>query len=286
MSKPVPDQKPAPPQPPIVEISAPRGLVPLNLREVWEFRELVFFMFWRDLKGRYRQMAFGPLWMIVSPIFNMVVYTILFGTIAKLPADGVPYHLFNYAGLLPWTFFVSAFGVAQNSLLGYRDLISKVYFPRLIIPLVGILSSLTDLFISFLILVGLCLHAGYLPTIYYLFVPLFMAMASITGLAVGLWVASWIVHFRDIGVITSYVIRVWMYATPIVYSISLVPARWRTLYFLNPMVGIVEGFRWAVLRVGTPPGPLLWGTFALVILLLVSGAYYFRKTERSIVDIA
>lgn len=275
-----------PPEQAVVEISAPRGLVPLNLHELWEYRELVWFMFWRDVKGRYRQMAFGPLWMIINPIMNVIVFSIIFGKMAKLPSDGIPYPLFSYSALLPWTFFTACLFTASGSLLGYRDLISKVYFPRLAIPFVGMLSALIDFLVSFVLLVGLAAYYGYYPMWTLVFIPLFLLTAAVTGLAVGIWFASWIVHFRDVGAILGYVVRAWMYLTPVVYAASLVPARWQTLYQLNPMTNVVEGFRWALLGVGHPPDLMLLLTFLIALVVLTGGAYYFRRTERSIVDIA
>lgn len=272
---------------PLIEISAPKGLVPLNLHELWEYRELAVFMLWRDVKGRYRQMALGPLWMIINPIMNVVIFTVLFGMMAKFPSDGVPYPLFNYSALLIWTFFTSCLYTASGSLVGYRDLISKVYFPRLTIPLVGIMSAIVDFLISFVLLVGVAAYFGYPPTWRLAFIPLYLLMASSIGLAVGLWFASWIVHFRDVNALLSYIIRGWMYVTPVVYATSFIPERWRWILKINPMTAVIDGFRWAILGVGKPPSflPTL-GLFVPVLILLVAGAYYFRRTERSIVDIA
>lgn len=271
----------------LTEISAPRGLVPLNLHEIWEYRELVFFMLWRDVKGRYRQMALGPLWMIINPIMNVIVFTILFGIMAKFPSDGVPYPLFNYSALLIWSFFTASLFTTAGSLIGYRDLISKVYFPRLSIPLVGVLSALVDFSISFVLLLGACVYFGYCPTWRLVFVPVFLVMAASVGLAVGLWFASWIVHFRDVNAVLGYMVRAWMYMTPVVYSAAFIPEKWRWVLELNPLTSVVQGFRWSVLGLGRPPP--LGGTmfqYLVVALVLVGGAYYFRKTERSIVDIA
>ncbi|MBN2562049.1 MAG: ABC transporter permease [Phycisphaerae bacterium] len=270
----------------VTEIAAPRGLIPLNLHELWEYRDLAFFMLWRDLRGRYRQMALGPLWMIINPIMNVVVFTIIFGKMAKFPSDGVPYPLFSYSALLPWGFFAGSLFTAAGSLLGYKDLISKVYFPRLLIPLVGVLSALVDLLISLVLLLGVAAYFGYWPTLNILFIPVFLFMAAVTGLAVGIWFASWIVHFRDVNAILSYVVRAWMYITPVVYASSFVPERWRGLYRLNPMANIIEGFRWAILDVAPPSWKMLVLSFAATIPILIAGAYYFRRTERSIVDIA
>lgn len=271
---------------PTIEISAPRGLVPLNLHELWEYRELVYFLLARDIKGRYRQMAFGPLWMVLSPVLNTVVFTLIFGMLAKLPSEGIPYPLFNYSALLPWTFFSTCVFTAAGSLLNYRDLISKVYFPRLVIPVVGVFSALVDFVISFVILLGMGAYFGYYPTANIVFAPIFILLAAVTGLAVGLWFAAWIVHFRDVQALLQYIIRGWMYVTPVVYAASLIPEKWLPLYRANPMTTVIEGFRWAVLGVGDFSWHRVMVAFAWTIPLTVAGAYYFRRTERSIVDIA
>ncbi len=267
-------------------IESIRGRVPLNLHELWEYRELVFFLLLRDVKGRYRQMALGPLWMVINPLLNMVLFTLVFSYVAKLPSDGLPYPLFNYAALLPWTFFTGGLFYAANSLIAFRDLISKVYFPRLIIPCVGVLSSLVDFAISFLILIGMSVWYGYAPTLAVLLLPVYLLLAALTGLGVGLWFAAWIAHFRDISSVLGYVVRIWMYGTPVVYASSIVPEQWRDLYRLNPMTQVIEGFRWAMFGQGDAPGWRLAACFAAMTLLTISGAYHFRRTERSIVDIA
>lgn len=270
----------------VITIEAKRGLVPLNLHELWEYRELVYFMLWRDVKGRYRQMALGPLWMVINPLLNMVLFTVIFSMVANLPSDGLPYPLFNYSALLPWTFFTGALHTAAGSLVGYRDLISKIYFPRLVIPLVGVGGALVDFAISFLILLGMMVWYGFFPTFAVLWLPVYLLLAACTGLAVGLWFASWIAHFRDMNSVLGYLSRLWMYGTPVVYASSMVPERWRTLYDLNPMTVVIEGCRWSLLGSGPGPGRSLALAFAIVVPLMVAGAYYFRSTERSIVDIA
>jgi len=269
-----------------VEIHARRGWVPLGLSEIWDFRELVFFFLWRDVKGRYRQMALGPLWVILHPLMNMVLFTLIFGMVANLPSDDIPYPLFSYSALLPWTFFSGALLSVSNSLLQYRNLISKVYFPRLIIPLVAVLSGVFDFLVSFVVLMGMAFFYGYYPTWQMLLIPLYLLLAGITALAVGLWLASWVVHFHDIADLLSYAVRAWMFVSPVVYASSLVPERWQTLYHLNPMTNVIEGFRWALLGTGSAPGLMLWISFLIVIPLMVGGAYYYRLTERSIVDVA
>jgi lipopolysaccharide transport system permease protein len=272
--------------PNVITIEAKRGLVPLNLRELWEYRELVYFMLSRDVKGRYRQMALGPLWMVINPLLNMVFFTLIFSMVARLPSDGLPYPLFNYAALLPWTFFTGVLHTAASSLMSHRDIISKIYFPRLIIPLVGVGAALFDFLISFMILLGLMAWYGFYPTVAIVWLPVYLLLATCTGLAVGLWFAAWIAHFRDLSSVLGYIGRVWMYATPVVYASSMVPERWRLYYDLNPMTVVIEGCRWSLLQTGSGPDRSLLFAFALVAPFLVAGAYHFRRTERSIVDIA
>ena len=262
------------------------GVGSLNLHELWEYRELLFFFLWRDIKGRYRQTAFGPLWMIATPLMDMVLFTIVFGKVARLPSEGVPYPLFNYSALLPWGFFSSCLFTTANSLLSNKDLIAKVYFPRLIAPIVGVLAGLIEFVISFIILLGMMCYYGYYPSWGILYLPVFLLLGALIGFGVGLWWASWIVHYRDLSTVLGYAARVWMYATPVVYASSLVPQKWQTLYHLNPVTNMIEGIRWALLGVGTPPSAMLWVSFMIAILILIPGAYYFRRTERSIVDIA
>jgi lipopolysaccharide transport system permease protein len=271
---------------PVVEIAAPRGLTPLNLRELWEYRELVYFFLWRDVKARYRQMALGPLWIVIHPVLNMVLFTLIFSVVAKLPSDGVPYPLFNFAALLPWGFFTAALFAAAGSLMNYRNLISKVYFPRLSVPLVGVLSGLVDFFIAFVVLLGMTLFYGYALRWTLLMIPVYLLLAGMTALAVGLWTACAVVYFHDVLDALGYLAKLWMFVSPVVYASSLVPGKWQTLYYLNPMAVVVDGCRWALLGAGRPPDLMLLLSFLLVLPFLVSGAYYFRKTERSIVDVA
>jgi lipopolysaccharide transport system permease protein len=271
---------------PMFVIQPTKGWGSLALHEIWEYRDLLYFLIWREIKGRYRQMALGPLWIILRPLLNMVVFTLIFGTVAKLPSNGVPYPLFTYSALLPWTFFVGAVTGASNSLLSYKDLMAKVYFPRLLVPIVSVLSSFVDFMISFLILLGMMVGYGYVPTWAIFTVPLYLILAAATALTVGLWSASWIVHYHDVSEVVSYLVRGWMFVTPVVYAISIIPERWLTLYRLNPMTNVIEGFRWALLGTGQPPDLLFFISALLIVPLLIAGAFYFRRTERTIVDIA
>ncbi len=271
---------------PVLVIKPTSGWSSLALREVWEYRELAYYMLTREIRGRYRQMALGPLWIVIGPLLAIAMNSIIFGTLANLPSDGIPYPLFNFAGLLPWNFFMAALNASANSLLNSRGLISKVYFPRLIIPIVGVLSNLVDFAISFTIFLGMMLLYGYTPGWGIILVPVMLLVAALTGMAVGLWVSSWIVHYRDVSTLLGYFTRFWMYATPIVYAASVIPERWRPLYRLNPMTGVVEGFRWALLGQGRAPDEYFVSAALLVLPVLISGLYYFRRTERNIIDIA
>jgi len=271
---------------PVLVIQATKGWGRLALHEVWEYRDLLYFLLWRDVKGRYKQMALGPLWIVLHPLVNMVMFTLIFGLVAKLPSDGVPYPIFTYTALLPWTFFSGAVMAAANSLLSHRHLIAKVYFPRLIVPIVGVISGLIDFSISLLILLGMMVFYGYGLSWRILTIPGFLLIAAMVALAVGLWSASWIVHYHDVNEILGYMVRGWMYVTPVVYAMSIIPERWRTLYRLNPMTNVIEGFRWALLGTGQAPDGLFLISSLCIIPILIAGAFYFRRTERTIVDIA
>ena len=263
-----------------------RGWPALRLREVWDQRELLWVMTYRNLQTRYRQMALGPLWIVIQPLMNMVLYTILFGGIAKLPSDGQPYAIFTYVALLPWSFFSDSIGAASSTLAENKGLISKIYFPRLIPTLARMLSSLVDFAISFVILIVLLIVSGSRPNAGVLLLPVFLAIAGLCGLAVGLWFSGIVVRFRDFGQVVGYLVRFWMYATPVVYSIKLVPEAWLPLYRLNPMTGVIEGFRWALLGSGHPPDWTMLVSTLLLVPVLIGGLYVFRRVERNIVDIA
>lgn len=262
-----------------------RGLASLRLHEVWEHRDLLYFLVWRDVKGRYRQMAFGPLWIIVQPLVNMVIFSAIFGGLARLPSEGMPYPIFTYVALLPWQFFASATRASADSLLGQRGLIAKVYFPRLVIPISAILSALVDFTASFVVLVGMMAFYHVRPTWAALTLPLFLLLAAATALGIGLWLAGLAVKFHDVALGLSFAVSVWQYLTPVAYSSSIVPERLSTLYRLNPMAGVVDGFRWALLGAGRSPDLVLAVSALMAIVLLVTGAYYFRYTERTIVDV-
>lgn len=267
-------------------IQPTRGWSALRLGELWDYRDLLYFMTWRDLKARYRQTALGALWIVLAPLLNTLLYTVIFGGIAQLPSEGVPYALFTFTAMLPWTFFASTVNSGVYSLLGSKDLITKVYFPRLLVPLSQMISLLVDFAMSFLILLGLLVVYGYAPTWGILLTPLYLAIAGVTGLGVGLWFAGIIVKYRDFGQMAGYLVRAWMFATPVVFALEAIPEPWRTLMHLNPMTGVVEGFRRGVLGVGTTPNALTWIAWAAVIPLLVGALFWFRRVERDIVDVA
>jgi len=268
-------------------IEAPRGLVPLNLPELWKYRELLFFMLWRDLKARYKQSALGPLWIIINPILQMILLSLIFGGVAKLPMGGIPAPLFIYSALLAWTFFETGLMSAAMSLRSTKELMTKVYFPRLIVPIVGFMSAAIDFLVSFIILIGMCYYYGMPPGWELLAMPVFLGMSMIVGLAIGLAFAPPIAHFWDVGNILQYVAKILMYASPVVYLASdIVPERWQALYWCNPLANIIQGCRWAILGTDPPEWKMLAITFAATIPFFLIAAFYFRRAERSIVDIA
>ncbi|TAK34812.1 MAG: ABC transporter permease [Chloroflexota bacterium] len=270
---------------PYIVIRPTRGWASLRLGDVWEYRDLLYFLLWREVKGRYRQMALGPLWIIIQPVVNMIIFSLVFGGLAQLPSDGVPYPLFTYVALLPWRFFATATGSSANSLVSQQHLIAKVYFPRLIIPVSLVLSALVDFLVSFVILVGMLAFYRIAPSWSLLMLPLYTLLAGGFALAIGMWLAGLSVKFRDVALGLNFAILAWQYLTPVAYSSSLVPEHWRMLYRLNPMTEVVDGFRWAILGVGQKPDWLLLAIALAVGLLLMAGAYFFRATERTIVDV-
>lgn len=269
----------------VLRLEPTRGWGSLKLRELWDYRDLVYFLLWREIKGRYRQMALGPLWLVIQPLFSIVLNTLVFGVLANLPSDGLPYPLFNYTAMLPWQFFANAVVKSAGSLVNNQQLITKVYFPRLVMPIVGALSGLLDFVISFGLLLVVILGYGFIPKVTVLAVPLFLLLAALTALSVGLWLAAIQARFRDVGFMLGYMLQAWMYATPVVYATSVIPDRWLFFYYLNPMTIVVEGFRWALL--GTGKLMLVPAIISVlgVLVLLVTGAFIFRRTERTIIDV-
>ena len=270
---------------PTLRIAPSKGWVPLKLRELWEYRELLYFLVWRDIKVRYKQTALGATWAIIQPLLTMIVFSLFFGRLAKVPSDGIPYPIFSFAALVPWTFFANGLGQASNSLVGSGSLISKVYFPRLVIPLASVFSGIIDFLIAFVVLLAMMLYYGLAPTLNVLWLPLFLLLALITSLGVGLWLSALNVEYRDVRYVVPFITQFWLLATPIAYPSSLLHQPWRTIYGLNPMVGVVEGFRWALLRTNTAPGPIIAVSSAAAVLILVTGAFYFRRMEKTFADI-
>jgi lipopolysaccharide transport system permease protein len=266
-------------------IRPPSGWASLGLRELWEYRELLYFLTWRDVKVRYKQTALGAAWAIIQPFFMMVVFSLFFGRLGKIPSDGIPYPVFVYCALLPWQLFAHALSESSNSLVANEHLITKVYFPRLIVPLSAVLGGLLDFVVAFVILLGMMAYYHIVPTIMIVTLPLFLLLAIMTALGVGLWLSALNVQYRDVRYTITFLAQFWLFATPVAYPSSLVPARWRALYGLNPMAGVVEGFRWALLGKTEGPGALLAVSVSVVILLLVGGLYYFRRMEQTFADV-
>jgi lipopolysaccharide transport system permease protein len=255
------------------------------LRDLWVYRELLYFLTWRDIKVRYKQTILGGLWALIQPFFTMVVFSVFFGRLAKIPSDGIPYPLFAFAALVPWTFFANGLTMSSNSLVSSADLITKIYFPRLTIPIASVLSGVVDFVLAFLLLLGMGFFYGVAPTINVLWLPLFLLLALVTSLGVGLWLAALNVQYRDVRYVVPFLTQIWLFATPIAYPSSLLSEPWRTLYGLNPMVGVVEGFRWALLGTLQAPGPIVAASTGAALLLLVSGAFYFKRMERTFADV-
>lgn len=270
---------------PTVVIGPRRGLLHVDLKSVWQYRELLYLLIWRDVKVRYKQTLIGAGWAILQPLMTMVIFTVIFGKFAKVPSDGLPYPIFSYTALLPWTYFAQAIARSGNSLVGNARLITKVYFPRLIVPLAGAVAPAVDFAFAFVVLLGMMVWYGITPTWGVLLLPVFMALACLTALAMGLWLSALNVRYRDVGHTIPFLVQCWMYASPVAYSVSAVPDRWRLLYSLNPMSGVIEGFRWALLNKASPH----WGVIALsalmVVFLLFTGLVYFKRVEQTFADV-
>jgi lipopolysaccharide transport system permease protein len=269
----------------IVRIEPSRGWISLNLRALWEYRELLYFLIWREVKIRYKQTVFGLAWVILQPLITILIFTVVFSHFARIPSDGIPYPVFAYTGLLPWSYFASAVGRAGSSLLSDAQLLEKVYFPRPIIPLSSVISPLVDFLFGFILLLGMVVLYGYVPSIGVVALPLFLLLAAVTALAVGLWLAPLNVRYRDIGHTLPFLIQIWMYASPVIYPVSAVPEKWKLLYSLNPMVGVIEGFRWALLGNEVPDYTAMVASALVVIVLLFGGMVYFRRMERTFADV-
>jgi len=270
---------------PVIRIQPSKGWVSLGLKELWDYRELLFFLIWRDIKVRYKQTVLGASWAIIQPFFTMVVFSLFFGKLAKVPSDGIPYPIFAYSALVPWAFFAHGLNQASNSLVGGSNLIKKVYFPRLAMPIASVLGGVVDFFLAFVLLIGMIFYYGMAPTIHIILLPLFLLLAFITSLGVSLWLSAMYVQFRDIRHIIPFLTQIWLFGTPIAYPSSLLSEPWRTVYSINPMVGVVEGFRWALLGTKTAPGLMIIVSSLVAVGLLISGAYYFRRMEKTFADV-
>lgn len=270
---------------PVITIAPSRGWVPLRAREIWEHRELLYFLVWRDVKVRYKQTLLGAAWAIIQPFFTMLVFSLFFGRLAKIPSDGLPYPIFAYAALVPWTFFANGLNQASNSLVGNANLVKKVYFPRLVIPVAAVLSGLVDLLLALVVLIAMMAYYGIVPSGNVVFLPLFLLLALTAALAVSLWLSALNVEFRDVRYTLPFLTQLWLFATPIAYPSSLLAEPWRTAYGLNPMVGVVEGFRWALLDAAVRPGSIVVASSLATLVLLVGGAFYFRRMERTFADV-
>jgi lipopolysaccharide transport system permease protein len=268
---------------PIV-IEPNHGWVPLGLRDLWTYRELLYFFVWRDVKVRYKQTLLGAAWAIVQPTATMLIFTLFMGKLAKIPSDGIPYPLFVFAGLLPWQLFSFALVESSNSLVANKQLITKVFFPRLLVPTAAVLPGVVDLLAASLVLVVLMAHYHVTPTLGILILPVLIVFALAAALAVGLWLSALNVQYRDVRYTIPFLTQVWLYATPIAYPSSLVPERWRVLYGLNPMTGVVEGFRWALFGTSPHVGGLVSVSVVTVVVLLIGGVAYFRRMERYFAD--
>jgi lipopolysaccharide transport system permease protein len=277
--------EPLPRDLPVTVIEPSKGWLSLNLRELWQYRELLYFLTWRDVKVRYKQTIIGAAWAILQPFFSMVVFSIFFGRLAGIESDDLPYPIFSYAALVPWQFFANGLRQSSDSLVASANLIRKVYFPRLVIPISSVLSGGIDFALAFIVLLGMMLFYGTLPTGAIVWLPLFLLLALVTSLGVGLWLTAMNVQFRDVRYAVPFLIQAWMFASPITYPSSLLDEPWRTLYGINPMAGVVEGFRWALLGTETAPGPIVLVSAVVAVLILISGAYYFRRMEKTFADL-
>ncbi len=273
-----------PKPPPVLILRPTHGLAALNLRDLWVYRELVYFLTWRDVMVRYKQTALGASWAVLQPLLQMVVFTALFGGGGSSSPDGIPYPLFSFAALLPWNLFAKAINEAGRSLVNNRNMITKVYFPRLVVPTASVLAGLVDFSISFVVLIGLMLYFRVTPTQAVWTLPLFLILTLVTSLGVSLWASAMNVIYRDVGHIIPFVTQLGLFLTPIIYSTSRISVKWRLVYALNPMVGVVDGFRWALLGTSAPDTGLLAVSIGVALVVLVTGLFYFRRMERTFAD--
>ena len=271
--------------PTTIYIKPSTGLTALNLRDLWVYRELVFFMIWRDIKVRYKQTLLGATWAVIQPLMTMIVFNFLFGKVAKVPTDGIPYPIFSYTALLPWGLFVTALNQASRSLTSNHNMITKVYFPRLVLPIASVLAGRGDFAIVFVILITLMFYYNVPPAWNVLWaLPFFLLLAIVTALGVALWLSAINVKYRDVNYALPFLTQFWLFITPVAYSASVISDKWQVVYSLNPMAGVVNGFRWALLGAGSGPDMALWVSAGISIVVLVSGLFYFRNMERTFAD--
>jgi lipopolysaccharide transport system permease protein len=270
---------------PVTRIQPSRGWISLKLDELWDYRELVYFLTWRDVKVRYKQTALGVAWAVIQPLMTMIIFSVFFGRLAKIPSEGVPYPLFNLVGLVPWNLFSNGLSHVSNSLIESSNVIKKVYFPRLAVPIGALLSCIVDFGLTFILLLGMLAYYRVHPPAAVVFLPLFILLTLVTCLGAGLWLAALNVQYRDVRYVVPFMVQLWLFATPIVYPSSLLSEPWRTLYGINPMVGVIEGSRWALLGTNTAPGPMILVSSAAALAILISGAFYFRTMERTFADV-
>ena len=272
-------------EPLILIIEAKGNPVGQQLQDLWAYRELLYFLAWRDFKVRYKQTVLGAAWAVIQPFFTMIVFSIFFGYLGKIPSDGIPYPVFTYCALLPWSLFAHALAESSNSLVNNQGLITKVYFPRLIVPIAPLFVGLVDFGIALFVLMGMMLFYGIVPGVAALMTPIFVLLATLSALAVGMWLSALNVQYRDVRYTIPFLTQLWLFATPVAYPSSLLPEPWRSLYGLNPMAGVVEGFRWALLGQTRAPGPLLAVSVLAVVVFLVGGLWYFNRMEQTFADV-
>jgi lipopolysaccharide transport system permease protein len=270
---------------PVVRIAPRRGWLALDLAELWTYRELLYFLVWRDIKVRYKQTVIGAAWAFLQPLMTMLVFSLFFGKLAKIPSQGLPYPIFYYCALLPWMYFSTAMQGATSIVVDHQRVITKIYFPRVVLPIAAVLSGLLDFAISFVALLGMMVYYHMTPTSAVIWLPAFTLLAILTALGVGLWLSALNALYRDVRYVVPFLVQFWMFASPVVYPSSLVPEKWRLLYGLNPMAGVIEGFRWALTGHGQPPGIMLAASSAAVILLVLSGLVYYHAVEGTMADV-
>jgi lipopolysaccharide transport system permease protein len=270
---------------PLLRITPPGGWSDIPFAEVWKYRELLYFFVWRDIKIRYKQTVIGAAWAVLQPLMSMIVFSLFFGALAHIPSQGLPYPIFYYSALLPWIYFAGALQNTTNTIVENQRIITKVYFPRLVLPMAATISGLVDFAVGFVVFAGFLIYYRIHPTPALLLLPAFLLLATLTALGVGLWLSALNAIYRDVRYVLPFFVQIWLFASPVAYPSSLVPAKWRWLYGLNPMAGVIEGFRWAATGHGQPPGPLLFASVAVVLMLLLGGLLYFQKVQSTIADV-